>query len=70
MKKKITILYCWWAPDQVDDGITTDIQERLEESAEERIHSQMAEGMTSGQLLEDVESIHYEGWWEVTTETE
>jgi hypothetical protein len=67
--RKIEITYRWWR-----DG---DIREAhvgaLEEAAMERIQSQMSEGFTGGQLLDNIhmddedgkDGIDYEGWWEL-----
>jgi len=75
MKREITIQYNWEA---LDGEFKKHHIEALEESALERIGSQMSEGVTSGQLYDNIfilytdlnedgdEGISYTGWWSST----
>ena len=69
-----TITYRWWKKDQTK--IKPSHIEELDELAEKRIAEMRVEGMTSGELIENLclsnedpnEGIDYKGWWEVTTQ--
>ena len=65
MKKQIIVTYYW----DVDDDISYEIKEILEEEAERRIKQAMSEGFTSGDLSRCVDDVEYHGYWEMTTKT-
>jgi hypothetical protein len=76
MERKMIITYNWWRIDD-EEEIKDSHKEALEESAIERIEEQRRDGMTSGELYdnieiddEDGEGIEYRGWWETTIITE
>ena len=74
MERKITLEYNWYRDDAED--VKPEHIEALEESADSRIREMMAEGYTSGELLDDVrmsdadgeDGISYSGWWSCSME--
>jgi hypothetical protein len=74
LEKKLYITYRWWRPNE--EEIKPEHVEALEESAMERINDQMSEGMSSGELHDNIlmndddgdDGITYQGWWDLTVE--
>lgn len=75
MQRKITINYYWKQADGSE--VKPHHKEYLEESAQDRIYSQLNDGFTSGELLDnlstvddpvDDEGTDYKGWWSVQKE--
>jgi hypothetical protein len=75
IERKIEITFRWWNDDQTE--VKPSHIEALEETAKERIFQQMNEGMTSGELTDNIhidntdgeDGIAYSGWWEINTIT-
>lgn len=71
MERQINITYRWWRSDR--RRIKPDHVECLEETAMARILSQRDQGMTSGELSDNIrrtsrdpeDGIEYSGYWEV-----
>ncbi len=59
-----TINYKWWRDDKGD--IDPDDEGLLKGHADQKIAEDRACGMTSGQLLTEVNGTEYQGWWEST----
>ena len=68
MKIKKTITFNWWRSDGSKENVDKDHREYLEDSAIYRINSQVAAGLTSGELYADVDDIEYQGWYEIDSE--
>lgn len=77
MKRTVTINYNWTQADGSE--VLPHHVEYLEESAMERINSQVKEGFTSGELHdnlntvddpENFDGIDYHGYWSVSTTLE
>ena len=78
IKRKIVITY-WWRCEQIKGNIPESLATALEESTEERIKHMMAEGYSSGELIDNVnmdlpgletpaEGWDCSGWWETSKE--
>jgi hypothetical protein len=71
--RKLEISYHWRTEN--NNGIPQNHIEALEESANQRIFEQMKEGMTSGELSDNIrmtdddsaDGISYTGWWSLNT---
>ena len=63
-ENNMLIVYRWRQSE--DKEINEECKEDLEERALKHIHEMMKEGFTSGQLIEEIENIEYEGWWVVS----
>ena len=61
LKRKIEMTFNWWNDD--DKDVEPDIQEQLENHAEERIIEMRKEGYTSGELNTEIGDETYRGWW-------
>lgn len=75
MERTITIKYYWKQLDGSD--IKPHHAEYLEESATDRIYSQMSDGHTSGELIDNISTVDdpygdqgtdYKGWWALQTD--
>ncbi len=65
---EIKITYRWWRSDNETDDITySRHDERLRHSALERIFESAQQGCGSGELLEEIDGINYNGWFETET---
>lgn len=70
IERKILITYRWWRD---GDNIKPEHIEALEERAEDRIRELMAQGYTSGELIDNIhmtdddpeDGVEYTGWWEM-----
>jgi len=63
-ENNMLIVYRWWQPE--DKEINEEHKKDLEESALARIHEMMKEGYNQGQLIECIDNVEYEGWWDIS----
>ena len=73
IERKIEITYRWWNNENKKKPIDKKHAEALEESAKERIMKMMKEGMTAGELHDNIfmhdtdpeDGVEYQGWFEI-----
>lgn len=77
MERTITIKYNWKRVNSSDETVLDHHVEYLEESAFRRISEMLEQGYTSGELLDNITTIHdeedhegdeYQGYWTVEKE--
>jgi hypothetical protein len=68
VKKKIKITFEWWINEE-NSTILIDHQEELERAAWTRIEEMQRDDYTSGELYYVIGDVHYNGHWELNTET-